>query len=526
MNQPFRCATNQRDEQGIALILVMLSVLVLSMLVAGLVFSSRSETLASNNYKLNTQADYLAKAGIQEAVNWFRSQGYIAMTQGQAATDYQVGTATVNCVAGCSATGPVQFIGFGSGSSNYPSNTVIQSFASTLTSVRVTGDSNDSGTFSVNAVLVNAQYIPATACPRSWDNPTNGCPVETWLITSQGTWTGGSSSSGTIAKAVETAIVQPLYHGGSWDNAVYGFCSVGMNGSAGTCTDTYDSKNGPPDTTKCNSNSSNFVGNGASVGSNGGVSLIGNVNVGGNVIIGPAANAPSGCPVGFSGSSGNVSGKVISGADQAALPAPASTPPNDSNFPSDVSTNNYSGGQTLGPSTTPPGILPCNGTATCNGTTNNPYLVDSISGSVTLTGGPSVNSPVVYYVNSISLSGQSSVTVNGYVVLDVISSVSISGKGALSISSSTPEQVIINTPCSGSCVSLSGNGAITAVVNAPNGNVDLGGGGSSGYVAGSIQANNVTMHGNFPLHYDVELNKLAAGSMTQPLLTAYSRKKF
>ena len=77
-------------ESGVALILVMLALLVLSTLAAAMIISARSETLASYNYKLDTQADYLAKAGIQQAVNWFRSQRYQPVTQSQAATYYSV----------------------------------------------------------------------------------------------------------------------------------------------------------------------------------------------------------------------------------------------------------------------------------------------------------------------------------------------------------------------------------------------------------------------------------------------------
>jgi len=79
-----------RRDTGIALILVLLAMTVLSILVAAIVFTARADVLASYNYKLSTQADYLAKAGIQEAVNWFRSARYQAVSQGEAPTYYNV----------------------------------------------------------------------------------------------------------------------------------------------------------------------------------------------------------------------------------------------------------------------------------------------------------------------------------------------------------------------------------------------------------------------------------------------------
>src|SRR5215831_1471758 len=158
------------EDRGIALILVMLALLVLSTLAASMIISARSETLASYNYKLNTQADYLAKAGIQQAVNWFRSGRYQPVLSSQSATYYSVtsdgsvfslytsDTAPVRCISNCSSlNSTVQLIGYGSGSSNYPSindaggTAVAAAFASDLVNVRVTGDASNSGTFSVNA---------------------------------------------------------------------------------------------------------------------------------------------------------------------------------------------------------------------------------------------------------------------------------------------------------------------------------------------------------------------------------------
>ena len=91
--QPFDCAQGLgpgRREEGVALILVLLAMLVMSALAAAIVYTARAETFASNNYKLETEADYLAKAGIQRAVNWFRSNHYQTVQQAQASTYYAV----------------------------------------------------------------------------------------------------------------------------------------------------------------------------------------------------------------------------------------------------------------------------------------------------------------------------------------------------------------------------------------------------------------------------------------------------
>ena len=132
--------------------------LVMSALAATIVYTARAETFASGNYKLETEADYLAKAGIQKAVNWFRSNHYQAIQPAQAPTYYAVTTtgapyylytannSPVQCVSGCSTlNSTVQLIGYGSGSTNFPN---ISNTASPSTTVAAAFNS-DLGNFSV-----------------------------------------------------------------------------------------------------------------------------------------------------------------------------------------------------------------------------------------------------------------------------------------------------------------------------------------------------------------------------------------
>lgn len=548
-----RDAERESSQRGIALILVMICLLVLTVLAAAMIFSSRSETFASRNYKLDTQADYLAKAGIQKGLEFFRSQDYQPATPTQAAADYQVNTGSVLCVSGCASLNQqVQLMSIsGTGSSNYPSidnnagTAVTTAFANDLSNQRVMGDANDSGVFYVNAVLLNYQALSnTTSCP-SWSGWTTGnpCPVETWLITSQGVWTGGSGSTSTIAQARETAVIQTVYSGTgttafSMQDAIFGLCSVTMSGSSGTCTDAYNSALGPygqgaNPAGKCDGSSPNIIDNGANVASNGGVTFSGNVNAGGNVVIG--TGAPSGCPTGYSGPTKDVLGKVLNGQHVAAPSLPTFPPPNASTFPNTAGLLNPNSTGTYGPSGNGD-IVPCATGVTCAGTQTNPYLLGNInlSGqtSLTLQGGTSVTQPVVYYINTIATSGKAQILVNGYVILDVEGSISISGSGMVDTQSNgRPEQVLINDACSGCSIALSGNGEISAALNAPGANVSLSGGGSGGYMLGGILADNVTMSGGFPLHYDTQLANFpiggtTAGTLSSPLITAYSRMKF
>ena len=561
---------------GISLILVMLALLVLSILAAAIVFTARSETYASHNYKLNTEADYLAKAGIQQAVNWFRSARYQAVSQAQASTYYSVTTdgttfslftanaAPVLCRSGCpTINSAVQLIGYGGGSSNYVSmnnaggTPVATAFANDLVNVRLTGDPNNSGTLSVNAILLNYQTVNTGTPPVL-----SAVPVETWLITSLGTWTGGSGQTAAIATAEEQAVIQPIYTP-TWDSAIYGYCSVSMSGSAGVCTDSFNSSlgqygggNKSVAAGACDSNSPNVIASGAGVGSNGSVSLSKNVTVAGNVTIG--TGAPPACGTGYSGSSSSVLGEVVNGPYRAPPPMPTfrwgfpgaapsygytqnlplSAAGVASVWPSTFPSTSYTCGLICAPlgvvtPTAPP--LPVSGPcmdATCNGTAAHPFEIGSIgiSGNgttIAFLGGPDILHPVYYDIDSISESGKSQINVSGYVVLNIQTSMSITGNGVTNGISGTvnipPEAVQINyTGTAG--VSLGGNGAVSALVNAPNATVSLGGGGSKGYMVGAINANNVTVQGGYPVHYDIQLNRLS-GSLGTIAATAYSRKK-
>ncbi len=556
-----------RGEEGVALILVLLSMLVMSALAATIVYTARAETFASNNYKLETEADYLAKAGIQRATNWFRSNHYEAVQQAQASTNYAVtstgspynlytsNNSPVNCASGCSSSNSaVKFIGYGSGSTNFPSisNTaspstaVTSAFTSDLVNVPVTdANGNNLGSFSIRATLLYYQTVGLGTDP-----PYTIVPVESWLVTSLGTYTGGQGL--TLATAEESAIVQPIFIP-TWGNALYGFCGVNMTGSAGTCTDAFNSAfgayGGGSNATAagaCDSTTAaNVIAAGANVGANGGVTLGSNVTVAGNVIIG--SSATSGCSAsGYSGSTSSVLGQVINGPHKSAPPPPtfrAGFPGAAPSYPlgvNDVQTLPVNGTwsnspfpQTGGLPSPPTNSTTCMDT-TCNGTSAHPYEIGSISMTgggngpnspvLDLVGSNNPAAPIYYDIDSLS-QNQGRINVSGYVVLNIQSGLSVGGLGISNgVSSDIPPAYLEMNYAGTSAVSINGNGAVSAVINAPNASVDLGGGGSGGYFVGAIQANNVNVVGGYPVHYDLQLTRMG-GSMGAISTTAYSRQK-
>lgn len=353
-----------------------------------------------------------------------------------------------------------------------------------------------------------------------------------------------------MATAEEEAIVQPIYIP-TWGNAVYGFCSVAMQGSSGTCTDAFNSSlgaygGGNPTVAsgQCDSTSaSNIIGAEASVGANGDVTLGSNVTVAGNVVIGTGAGA--GCSaIGYSGSTSSVLGQVINGPHK----DPPPTPTFRSGFPESAPSYSLGSGsaqvlpvgatwssspfpQTTGVS--PATSSPCMDT-TCNGTLAHPYEISAISMSgggggsnapiLDLVGGSSPLNPVYYDIDCLSET-QGQINVSDYVVTNIKTSLSIAGLGISNgVASSIPPQCVVINYTGTNSVSISGNGAVSGLLNAPNTTVSLGGGGSGGYFVGAVQANNVSVQGGYPVHYDVQLGQ-AGGTMGVMVTSAYSRKK-
>ena len=141
-----------------------------------------------------------------------------------------------------------------------------------------------------------------------------------------------------------------------------------------------------------------------------------------------------------------------------------------------------------------------------------------------LYGGPGISQPVYYDLNTLSLTGNNgSITVTGYVVLNVRTSLDVEGEGLVNSLNVPPEALQINYAGTSSA-SVGGNGGVSAIITAPLASVSLHGGGSSGFMTGAIRALNVAVQGGFPIHYDVELDRLD-GVLGQMVRSSYTRIK-
>lgn len=220
---------------------------------------------------------------------------------------------------------------------------------------------------------------------------------------------------------------------------------------------------------------------GGDVGANGAVA-VGNGNIGGIVGVLPSGTNPCATPFSI-GANGTDIGRNCPGASPPCVPNSATylttpysfpTPPAPNPLPPNTS---YSGGLSIVPGT---------------------YGNISLSGNNNL-----VMAPGTYNINSISMTGNSQITVNppGAVTLNIggvgqSTPLQIAGNG---ISDDTlPNDFMINYGGTGG-VSITGNGNITAILNAPNAAITQAG---NGNWYGSILGSSMTIGGNAFFHFD------------------------
>lgn len=341
-----------RSDSGVSLILVLLAILVLTTLAAGMVFNEHSEALASYNYRIGTQAEYVARAGVQKAVNFFKGASYVPLPQASATTYYSTSTYATNpvnlffsnltpvtCLAACTGGAGNVYLGTTAGSSIYPpasatSNVdVISNWVAWMNNQQISdgmATNPESGNYTVTATLLeyhtvnNALFgVAATGC----SDPSSSLgicrqPYEVWQVTSTGTWNNTVGGAAGVTPEVQVvATVAPMYLP-YFGNALYGLCNVTLSGNV--CTDSYNSSDGTygGSASSCatpGSSGSNAQASNGGIGSNGGVTVNGgSYSIGGNVTF--ANQGTSGaCNTGFSGSSNGVAGSVLPGP---AIPTP------------------------------------------------------------------------------------------------------------------------------------------------------------------------------------------------------------
>jgi hypothetical protein len=156
--------------------------------------------------------------------------------------------------------------------------------------------------------------------------------------------------------------------------------------------------------------------------------------------------------------------------------------------------------------------FPNQGTVSTSGT----YLINgdwSLSGNDSLTFAPNVDVKLVV-TGDFSLGGKSTITLGSgaSVELFVEGNVDIAGNGILN--SSEPENLKVigtNATEGQQTIKMTGNGYLSASVYAPNANVELKGGGSSGRVFGAVVGYDAKLTGNSWFSFDLALSDINLG---------------
>jgi len=298
------------------------------------------------------------------------------------------------------------------------------------------------------------------------DNETAGDIVASALVTSPDNYlitSTGYVPSQAGQKVKKTVKVKVFPHA-LFNNGVFGKVSVNMTGNAKV--DSYDSSIGPYSPLTARNN--------GDVGANEILSMSGNALIKGDVLLGPDGSA-SGV------NSGNVTGEIFYSGNEVELAAPL-LPSYLTGLPN-LGNLSLSGNNTQ---TIPAG--------------NYYYNSISLSGNSVLT----VNSNVHLYVGtSLSTSGNARMLTGASDEIYIGGSASVSGNGIVN-TTGLPGNLSIYGLGSATGLSFSGNGAFSGTIYAPDSSVTISGNGSC---SGAVVGNAVILSGNGGFHYDETLSR-------------------
>jgi Tfp pilus assembly protein PilX len=217
-------------QRGVALVVAMLTLFVLSALAAAIILATQTETWTTSNYKEMLQARYAAEAGAQNTLNWLRYT-YTGPTTAQIAsydlTKYPVQDSTTHKTIVLSALTGV--------TANYPDATIQSAFSSALKDASVPGVGVPTS-YEVTATLLSMS--PGGSV--SWLTPGAGGPIQTWQITAQGNVAGVRNAQVQVSMTFERTSTPLFNYGIAATNTGCGAITLG-----GTdFIDSYNSANG------------------------------------------------------------------------------------------------------------------------------------------------------------------------------------------------------------------------------------------------------------------------------------------
>jgi PilX N-terminal len=457
-----------KDEKGVALILVMLLLAVMSIIAVSLMSIAEAETAGSTNYRQMTLARYGGESAVHMAANYLMSDTYAAVAPGTASdamSNYVTTGATVTY--GGSAVVLSSDSGVGS---HYPVPSVVPDFNAGATGTLA---GSLPVTYRAVATLVSMRQITTFAGSTA--------VVQTWQITGRGVLPGIRPAIVEVSSVLERQ-VGPTFSYAAFATSA-GCAALDWQGTSKT--DSYDSALGHvPDVPPY----------GGNVGTNGNLTLTGNAEINGT--LSTIRSGVGSCAAGnaLTGSLTKVDGLVD-------LPQPVvySAPPAPT-----MCINTGCTAKTLNPNTSmtlEPGnygnLDPIKGTLTLKTGTynvNSLYMTSQAELRLSLTGGPVILNVAGYGTPGTYES-----------VPSLATPIQLAGGATANFATSDPSMLIINY-AGARTISLIGNGGICGLLYAPNAIV-TNGGTTDWY--GAIIGNKVADFGTAAIHYDRRLSSKA-----------------
>jgi hypothetical protein len=486
------------NETGMAMLFTLILIAVISVMSASMMFLAQSETWSSMNYRLMTQARYGAEAGLHAAANYLTNPttGYPGIGTADPIASYAVNVSPVTYSGS-----PVVLSSLSGVGSNYPVNAVKTAFSTASTGSLGAGASTINYTTSAQLLSMRTVRQCGNAQPLT---------AQLWKLTSHGDIGGVRSAEVEVSALLESHVV-PCYQYAAFATST-GCGSI--NWSGGGPINSYDSSN-------LAAGVGAYDGN---VGSNGNANVAPHTSITGNFSspetgVGACASGDA-----LSGATPATINQYISDCEVSATTCGTNylnQLPQTVQYPAPVTA--YPTGVVESTLTSPSGTLNPNncGVGLASG------CYGDITNSITLQ--PYVNpvthacSGATYYINTISLNGQRSLTVGPCpsgtlpasavgtyqpIILNIVDVNNSSGPiniggGSVANPSLNPSNLQIQYAGTGT-VSIYGGTTACAVIYAPKSPVTLNGANSDWY--GALITSTLTLNGNgASVHYDREL---------------------
>ena len=486
-------ARSWSGEEGIALVLAMFMVLVVSLLGASLATVGRTETLSSLNYRTMSQARYAAESGLHSAANYlihtYQAPGVDA---GDTLANYNftVSPVTYN-------NQPVVLTTVAGEASNYPVVAKVNAFGNNASGPLQMA--NTTTTYSARARLLSMRQFPDA---YSGGNVT----IQTWEITGVGLIRGAGAAAVEVSAIIETQAV-PAYRYAAF--ATDDKCEALYFGGGGQ-TDSY--------------NSANNVGNnatidnppfGGDVGTNGGLKVSGAKSIVNGKLSTPRSGVgtcDNGNVIALDGDPPDVQGMVkLPQGVKMSTPDPIVPPP-----PVTGIDFKKTGGCPAG---APAQCTAAGDVITITPVGNTPVQMGNVS--VSALAEMHLNKGI-YEVNSLDINGNAKISIDsGPVVFriagkDTASPLSINGGGIVNGAKVPKNLQFVYGGTSE--ILINGNAAASFLMYAPNATVTMTGGAE---IYGALVGAKVKDNGGARIHYD---RQLAGWAYTEgnPTMTSFT----